>query len=181
MKNTVGMKTASSTRSRPAGRFLASVAVLTGLFLLAYREELLGRLLAPVSLLTAASAAELLEWLGFEVVRSFCVLAHPGGFAYEVYYRCTGVLPAAIFTLCLAAYPAPLKYKALGIACGVPLLLALNLVRLVHLFYLGVSSPKLFSLAHGILWEVVLIGATLGLFWLWQRRPSKGTRDAGHG
>ena len=172
------MNAISAIWSRPNGRFLIRVVAFLGVFLLFYREEAIGRLLAPLSLATARAAAGVLEFSGMEVVRSLSELRHPSGFAYEVYYRCTGLLPVVILTICTLAYPAPLKPKAVGLVIGIPLLLSLNLARLAHLFYIGVHSPDLFDLAHSILWEAMLIGATLGFFWRWSSRvPSQAPEN----
>ncbi len=119
--------------------------------------------------LTARTTTWLLHRLGLEAVRTAAVIHHPGGFAYEIYYRCTGVLPAAILAILILAHPGPWRRKWLGVAAGIPLLVALNLVRLVHLFTLGVHSPGVFDLAHGFVWEAVLLAATLALWWLWRR------------
>jgi exosortase/archaeosortase family protein len=162
--------------SRPNGRFLIRAAAFLGLFLMAYRDEFLGRLLEPLSLATAVTAAGAIEFFGMEVVRTLTVLRHPDGFAYEIYYRCTGLLPVVVFAIITLAYPAPSKPKAVGLGVGIPFLLFLNLARLVHLFYIGVHSPDLFDLAHSVLWEAILIGAAFLLFWRWSGRVSAQAR-----
>lgn len=155
-------------RSGRGVRVAAAAAGLT-LFLLAYRDELLGVALAPLAAATARVAAAMIELLGMEVASAAsAVLRHPAGFACEVTYRCSGVLPAAVLSAAVAASAAPLRLKALGIAVGVPALWAVNLVRLVHLFHIGVYAPERFELAHGVLWEGALMAAALGLFTIWQ-------------
>jgi exosortase/archaeosortase family protein len=158
-------------------RFIAISAVLAGVFLLAYREDVLGGPLSPWVELTAHATVSLLQWLGIEAVRTAAVIRHPGGFAYEIYYRCTGLLPAALLAILILAHPGSWRRKCLGLAAGAPLLVALNLVRLVHLFHLGVHAPGAFDLAHGFLWEAVLVLATIALWWGWRRwaaRPHGG-------
>lgn len=139
------------------------------LFVLAYRDDLLGRLLGPWEELTARMTLALLHALKVEAVRLGSQLHHPGGFAVEVYYRCTAVLAVALLAALTAATPASVRSKLIGLSLGVPVLVGLNLVRLVQLFYLGVFDPGLFDLAHGLLWEIVFILATLGIWWLWAR------------
>lgn len=163
------MKPASDTGARPRWRFAWRTALGAALFLLLYREEILGRALDPLAVATARAAAGLIELCGMAVVRAAAELHHPGGFAYEIVYRCTGVLPAAILTIAVAAYPATLARKAAGLAAGIPVLLMINFVRLVHLFHVGVNAPERFALVHGVLWEAALIGATVGIFLIWLR------------
>jgi exosortase/archaeosortase family protein len=164
---------AASICRRPEGRFIAVAAILTALFLLAYRDELLGRLLFPLAESTATAAARLLHLLGMEAVQAGTRIEHPSGFACEIYYRCTGVLPAALFAILTIAGTAPFAKKCAGLAAGIPALLCLNLVRLVHLFYVGVHCPEAFDFTHRVLWEMLLFAATFACWWIWLRWASK--------
>ncbi len=152
-------------------RFAAVMTVFGGVVLLTYREEVLGSVLAPFTTLTVQVTLALLHWLGMEAVRLATVISHPDGFAYEIYYRCTGFLPVAFLTVSILASPGPLRRKLVGLAVGVPILIALNLIRLAHLFYLGVDKPAAFDLAHAVLWEGFLILTIFGL-WLGSTRWS---------
>ncbi len=150
-------------------RFAVVMAVFAGVVLLTYREDMLGPLLAPLTTLTAQITLALLHWLGMEAVRVATVISHPDGFAYEIYYRCTGFLPVAFLTASILASPGPLRRKCVGLAVGAPILIGINLARLVHLFYLGVHHPATFHFSHGVLWEGLFILATLGLWLRWTR------------
>ncbi len=159
----------ASAWSRPTGRFIIRVSVLMLLFLMAYRDDLVGRLLGPWEELTARMTLALLHALQIEAVRLGSQIHHPGGFAYEIYYRCTGLLPATLLVALTAATPASLRFKLIGLGAGIPLLVALNLIRLVQLFHTGVYHPALFGLVHGPVWELILMLATLGIWWRWSR------------
>jgi len=158
-----------SAWSRPTGRFFIKAATFMVLFLLVYRDDLLGRLLDPWAELTARMTLFILHFLRVEAMRIGSQIHHPGGFAYEIYYRCTAVLVATLLGALTVATPASVRCKLIGLSVGIPVLFALNLIRLVHLFYTGVFYPGLFDLAHGLVWELILISATLGLWWLWSR------------
>src|SRR5439155_471819 len=86
-------------------RFLAVMAMITGLVFAAYREEVIGPPLGPLVLATAEMTVALLHWVGIEAVRSATVIAHPGGFAYEVAYSCIGFLPVVFYAAAVLAYP----------------------------------------------------------------------------
>ncbi len=150
-------------------RFVTVMVGFLGVVLLTYREDVLGPLLAPLTTLTVRTTLTLLHWAGMEAIRVTTVISHPDGFAYEIYYRCTGFLPLAFLTASILAYPGTLRHKCVGLAVGLPILIALNLMRLVHLFYIGVHDPALFDLAHAVLWEGLLILAILGLWFAWTR------------
>jgi exosortase/archaeosortase family protein len=110
-----------------------------------------------------------LHGLGIEAARMVFQIHHPAGFAYEIYYRCTGILPVAILAICIVVFPASWRNKCIGLALGIPFLVALNLMRLVHLFYLGVHAPAAFDLAHRVIWEAVIVSATVLIWWLWSK------------
>ncbi|MGE5257060.1 MAG: archaeosortase/exosortase family protein [Hyphomicrobiales bacterium] len=155
--------------SRPTRHFVLKAAAFMSVFLLVYHESLIGRLLGPWVELTARMTVALLHLLGVEALRAGGQIHHPGGFAYEIYYRCTAVLPAALLVALIFASTAPLARQVFGMALGVSVLIALNLVRLVHLFLLGVYRPALFEVIHGVVWELILVMATVGLWWMWSR------------
>lgn len=137
---------------------------------LGFREEALGPVLAVWRVAVARATLVLIHWGGMEAVRDAAVIAHPGGFAYEISRGCTGFVPAALLATAIAAYPAAAGWKKLaGVALGVPLSLAVNLARLVHLYYLGVYRPQWFGVAHQIVWEGITVLATLALWVAWAR------------
>lgn len=152
-------------------RFAVVMAVFVAVVLLTYREDVLGSLLTPLTTLTAQMTVALLHWLGMEAVRVSTVISHPDGFAYEISYRCTGFLPVAFLTVSILASPGPVRRRLVGLAVGVPVLFGLNLVRLVHLFSIGVHNPAAFDVAHAVVWEGFLIVTIFG-FWLSSARSS---------
>jgi len=160
-------------------RFAAVIAAFVGVVFLTYREDVLGPLLAPLTMWTAQTTLALLHVAGIEAVRTATMISHPEGFAYEIYFRCTGVLPVAFLTVSILAYSRPLRYKLIGLAVGVPLLLALNFTRLVHLFYIGVHNPHVFDLAHKTLWEGFIILAVFGLWLAWRYWSPVHERETG--
>lgn len=147
-------------------RFVASLTVLACAVFLAYREEVIGPALQGLVLLTAETVFAILRLFSPEVVREGSVIRHASGFAYEIYYRCTGILPVVCLAVAILAYP---KYsprrKLVGLGLGLPLLLLLNILRLLHLFFVGIYSPRFVDLAHSVLWESGIIAAVVG-FWL---------------
>lgn len=161
-------------------RFTAVMMGFVGVVLLTYRADVLGALLAPLATLTARTTLALLHSSGMEVVRVATLIYHPDGFAYDITYRCTGFLPVAFLTVSILAYPEPLRHKLVGLAVGVPVLVALNLTRLVHLFYIGVYHPAAFDFAHAVLWEGFLILAVFGLWLGWTRWSDSHSRIGGY-
>ena len=148
-------------------RFVFIMLAYGGVVFLVYRDEVLGSFLAPLAEGTALITSELIRQIGIETLRDGAVLTHPNGFAYEIAYTCTGLLPGVTFIVCVLAYPGTLRNKWPGIALGVPALLVLNYLRLVNLFYIGVRFPRAFGFAHEVLWEGLLAVAFIGLWLSW--------------
>ena len=149
--------------------FAASMVVFGGIVLLFYRDEFLGYLLTPLSRVTAQTVLALIHLAGLDAVRISNLIFHPDGFAYDIHYRCTGFLPIAFLSVSILVYPGGLRTKAVGLAVGVPLLVVLNLIRLVHLFYVGIQNPALFDFAHSVLWQGLMIFAVFGLWIAWKK------------
>jgi exosortase H (IPTLxxWG-CTERM-specific) len=155
------------------------VGALLAVVLFTPRAPVLTALMKPLDILTARATAAVVQGSGLEVARDGAVLSHPSGFAYEIYWRCTGLLPSAFLAAVILASPGGRRSKAVGIAAGVLVVLGVNLVRLAHLFSVGVRHPALFDFAHTIAWEGIGVLLVLGLWWGWMRwsLPTRSTRS----
>ena len=165
-------------------RFIAVMAGFVAAVLLLYRESIVGPLFIPLRVLTARMTLAVLHLVGMDGVRIGTVLYHPDGFGYQISHGCTGFLPAAFLAVGMLAYPASARHRAIGIAVGVPLLGALNLFRLVHLYVIGVVAPAWFDVAHEVVWDGVVACAIflvwLGwTFWADRHQPAAGTSGLG--
>jgi exosortase/archaeosortase family protein len=145
-------------------RFALVLAAFAAAAALLFREEIVGPLVVPLRVLTARGALALIQLSGMEAVREASAIYHPGGFAYEMSRGCIGLVPAGFLIVGVLAYPGPLKNKVTALILAVPLLFAVNMTRLVHLFYLGVHRADLFHVAHRVVWQIVIV---LAVFTLW--------------
>jgi exosortase/archaeosortase family protein len=140
------------------------------------------RLLDPLAELVASLTQAVLYEIGIAAQRLGTVLYVPGAFAYDINIGCTGLLPATVLAVAILASPGTRAAKQRGLVVGVPLLLTVNLLRLVHLFYLGVHAPGYFVLAHSLLWEGTIVLFTFVTWLLWTRwaarRESRGAQGA---
>jgi len=161
--------------SRPGLRFAAVMMLYTLVVLWLDRDAVLGEWLAPLTLLTARATLVVLHGFGMEAVREGNVIVHPQGFAYQIYYSCTAFIPILSLIVSILAYPGPFRLKWLGLVAGVSILVALNFVRLVHLFYVGVHQPARFEYVHHTLWENFLILMIIVLWFSWVRWSEKTT------
>jgi len=74
---------------------------------------------------------------------------------------CSALEFACFFCAAVTAFPAPLGCKIGGILLGVPLLLALNLARIVSLYYVGAHYQGFFNAVHEQVWPTLFILATI--------------------
>jgi exosortase H (IPTLxxWG-CTERM-specific) len=154
-------------------RFAVTMTGFTLVLLLLYREAVLGGILSSFTDATARTTLWLLHMCGIEAARTATMIYHPDGFAYEIYYRCTGFLPAALLTASIFAYPGLYRSKLCGWLLGVPALLSVNLLRLVGLFGVGVYAPDAFNFAHSVAGNGLMVLATLAIWLAWVKWASR--------
>ncbi len=172
---------AGPSLDRHSRRLLLALAAFLGLVLLVFRDEVVGPAMQPLQAGAAAVVGALLGSAGLPVARESAALFHPGGFAYQVSRGCLGLVPAGFLAVGILAGPGGARAKTIGVGLGVSLVLGLNLLRLLHLFYLGVHDPRAFHLAHEVFWEVAIVLWVVGLWLLWLRWAdrARGDRVAG--
>jgi exosortase H (IPTLxxWG-CTERM-specific) len=91
------------------------------------------------------------------------------GFAMAIMAGCNGVEAMLVLLAGILAFPAPWKFKLAGLAIGAVAIQALNLVRIVSLFYLGQWDMKWFEWAHLYAWQALIMLDALLVWMLWIR------------
>jgi exosortase H (IPTLxxWG-CTERM-specific) len=69
----------------------------------------------------------------------------------------------------MLAFPAPAKHRAIGIVAGLCAVQALNVVRVISLFYLGQWSAEAFEWAHLYVWQALIMLDALVVWLVWIR------------
>ena len=92
-----------------------------------------------------------------------------GGFAVSIEAGCNGIEAAIVLIAAMLAFPAPWKHRAIGIAAGLFAVQALNVARVVSLFYLGQWSLAAFEWAHLYLWQALIMLDVLVVWLIWIR------------
>ena len=158
----VGPPTLDRRFVRIAIVFAVTFGVLQGLLLAAAEYGLL----EPVKAATTAVADGLIGGtgvpctrLGNEIFLASRVLRIDG--------ECTGLLIVAMYLALLVAYPVSIKTKAIGLLVGVPVILVVNMARLIAVAHLSERlTEDAFRFAHDVLFKVVMVAVVLGL-WAW--------------
>jgi exosortase H (IPTLxxWG-CTERM-specific) len=80
---------------------------------------------------------------------------------------CNAVNVTILLWAAILTYPARWRHKLKGLAIGSLALHAVNLLRIVSLFYLQQYNQQWFDFAHFYLWESLIVLDTLVIFWVW--------------
>jgi len=92
-----------------------------------------------------------------------------GGPGISIVAGCSGVEAVLILVSAVLAFPAPWKHKLTGVALGFLAIQALNLVRIISLFYLHEWSQVWFDWFHHYLWQALIMLDALVFFLIWLR------------
>ena len=148
------------------------VTVALGVALLAYFQSFGSGVMDRVTEWTAVSAAFPLQLLGTDVdVRGTIVASDD--FAYRIVAECTLAGPLVLYLAAVLAYPASLASKASGVALGLLAIGALNLARLVSLFYVGTYAPQHLDVAHLVVRQGVMVLSVVVLWLYWVQRSGR--------
>ena len=127
------------------------------------RPDLLESALYPLTAMTAGAVSYGFDVFDVDFIRTGSVFAHTGGFSYEISYQCTGFWAVLLLVGLMLAY----RPRSVGmwpaILSSAGLLLALNFLRLLSLFWVGVKFPASFTLAHDVIWPLITILVMFGL------------------
>jgi len=98
------------------------------------------------------------------------------GFAVSIEAGCNGVEATIVLVAGIVAFPASLRHKMVAILVGFLFVQALNIVRIVSLFYLGQWNYTVFEWFHLYLWPVLIMLDVLVVFaiylqWLGKQHP----------
>lgn len=91
------------------------------------------------------------------------------GFSFYISKDCTGWKGMLFLAALILATKASWKKRAVGLAAGLPAVFAFNLLRIIFMIWLGMSSPELFGVFHDFLWQLSMIGAVILLWLMWTK------------
>jgi exosortase H (IPTLxxWG-CTERM-specific) len=97
------------------------------------------------------------------------------GFGVSIEAGCNGVEAAIILIAAMVAFPAPWKFKLVGMAIGIVAVQAANLLRVISLYYLGKWNMEVFDFAHLYLWQALIMLDVLVVWLLWMRSVARHT------
>ncbi len=96
-------------------------------------------------------------------------------FALNIKRGCDAIQASVFFVFLVLASPlrTPLVKRLPAIIVGMALLLLINLVRIISLYYIGVYVPSAFKMMHVEIWQALFIFLPLFMWVLWVRRAMR--------
>lgn len=98
-------------------------------------------------------------------------------FAVSIERGCNGLEAVIILVSGVLAFPASVRDKMVGLAVGFIAIQALNLVRIISLFYLGQYSKVWFDWFHLYLWQALIILDAVFVWLIWLRWVARRQRE----
>lgn len=152
------------SNNKAAVRFLSIFFILTLFFFIFF--YLIQDSLTFLLSWTASTAGLFANILGLSVTVNGVILASES-MNFEIIHECTGIFAIMIITSSIIAYPTALKEKMMGILFVIPLILGLNLIRIIVIIYIGKYHTHLFEYVHSYLWQGTFIIFIILAFFLW--------------
>ena len=169
--------------------FIVFMILLISLFTIEVLQSVQQHVILPFTSGIAWVSVNLIELFDSGVTSAGKVIRDmESGFAVSIEPGCNGVEALIILFAAIFAFPAPWKSKLVGFAIGFVAIQALNLVRIISLFYLGQWNMVWFEWFHLYLWQALIILDALVVWLIWLRTlpppagrgpPSDGGSGAG--
>jgi exosortase H (IPTLxxWG-CTERM-specific) len=153
--------------------FLVLQATLFGAELTPWAQQYF---VVPWTNTLATISAWLVTLFDADVVAAGKVLrSTANGFAVSIESGCNGVEATIVLVAAIFAFPAPWKSRLIGVTAGIVAVQALNVIRVISLFYLGQWNFDVFEWAHLYVWQALIMLDVLVVWLIWVRTlPSAG-------
>ena len=115
---------------------------------------------------TAHVVSTILNAMGIQNTVDYNII-HLRKDTWNVTSECTAVNAVFLFISFVLAYTSTLRSKALGLISGIPLIIAVNIVRLVALGWVTEYWPNQAHLFHDYIWEVLFMFFIVALWFTW--------------
>lgn len=147
--------------------FLIIQVVLFGIELLGPVQS---GLIMPLTGLQASFSANLVQFFDANVTAySNIIQSTTNGFGVAILPGCNAVEACTILIAAILAFPAPWRPKLAGLVIGILAVQAVNILRIVSLFYLGQWNKQWFEFAHLYLWQALIMLDVMVVWLLWVR------------
>lgn len=151
--------------------FVLFVVLLALLFGLELTPWVQAWLVVPWTNALAAISTSIVTLFDANVVAHGKVIrSSTNGFAVSIEAGCNGVEATLVLLAAILAFPAPVWHKILGLLIGIVAVQALNVIRVISLFYIGQWNMDAFEWAHLYVWQALIMLDVLIVWLIWVRR-----------
>ena len=165
-----------------AGRALVGLPIVAALYFVIYRSPAQG---SPVGrgvggYLAGVARASALIIRPFDQSVSVDRAHLSGRFALEIVVDCAAFEVQAIFAAAVLVFPASWRRRLLGLATGLALIGAFNVVRIACLYLVGIHAPGWFHVLHEEVFQIGIVLGTCLMFgtWVYWARRDHGLAPA---
>ena len=165
--------------NQKALRFLILFAVIFGIcyFLFGITPGVRQGIIKPYTGLLARAVAAIINLFGAQATVDGTLVSSPR-FSINIAMGCDGVEASSLFLAGVMAFPTSLRAKLVGLAAGIPLIHAINLARLVGLYYAGIYLPSIVEEIHVYVAQTVVILLSTAILIYWLERFATEPRQA---
>ncbi len=148
--------------------FIIFFAILIGLFTAELSIPVQNQLIIPFTEMVAHISGWLVQLFDKTVLfRGVELIDTQSGFAVSIQAGCNGVEAAIILIAAILAFPSSWQQKLIGVVVGFVSVQALNILRIISLFYLGQWNLEAFNWAHLYIWQALIMLDVLIVFLVW--------------
>lgn len=159
---------------------LTFVIVIVTLFTIEMLNPVQAYVITPfTSLLTSISASLIVPFDDSVVAYGKVLQFVDSGFAVSVEAGCNGVEATIVLIAAIMAFPGSWTARFTAIALGFLAVQAMNILRIISLFYLGNWNLEIFSWVHLYLWPALIMLDVLIVFIFYLRYLSAKTPQTG--
>jgi exosortase/archaeosortase family protein len=126
-------------------------------------------LVDPLASNQARLVTAMLQLLGEPVYQAGRVVGSPL-FNLEITPACTGLYQLLVLIAAILSWPATVRQWVWGLVLGSCILMAINLFRIVSIYYTALAIPLLLPFIHAVLWEGLMFILILLIWVYWQQR-----------
>jgi len=152
-------------------RFLALFALIFGVcyFLFGIAPGVRAAVIKPYTELLARAVAAIVNLFGAGATTAG-MQVNSSRFTMSIAMGCDGVEASSLFLAGVLAFPTSWRARLIGFALGIPLIHAINLARLVGLYYAGVYLPSIVEELHVYVAQTIVILLSTAILILWLDR-----------
>ncbi len=162
------------------GRFIVIfTGVLVALFTIEMLKPVQAHVITPFTSWLATISAALITPFDDSVVAYGKILQFQDtGFAVSIEAGCNGVEATIVLIAAVVAFPATWRQRLAAIGIGFLAIQAMNILRIISLFYLGNWDMDIFSWVHLYLWPTLIMLDVLIVFVVYLRYIGGGEQPA---